>query len=144
MHLIYVYLYCPHAKLQRSPFTIMSESSTWFIAPIKTPFLTWGERRGTSIHCCPYCGLHLLTGERPGFCCGKEGQYLQQIPPLPPLPPQYDIFITHPQISSLSRVLNLIFSFAALETTHEFPEIAGPPGFFRRSRSHLPSCSPKS
>jgi hypothetical protein len=108
----------------------MSESSTWFIAPIKTPFLTWGERRGTSIHCCPYCGLHLLTGERPGFCCGKEGQYLQQIPPLPPLPPQYDVFITHPQISSLSRVLNLIFSFAALETTHEFPEIAGPPGFF--------------
>lgn len=104
--------------------------STWVIAPIKTPKLIWGERRGTTVHQCLFCGLLLLTGERPGFCCGKNGQYLHDITPLPPLPIQYSAFISHPQISSLSRILNLIFSFASLETTHQFPQINGPPGFF--------------
>ena len=113
-----------------SALTVMSDSPHWLIGPIKSPTLTWAEKRGMNIHQCRYCGLHLLTGERAGFCCGKQGQYLLEIPPLPPLPPQYNVFITHPQISSLSRILNLIFSFASLETTHPFPEVTGPPGFF--------------
>jgi hypothetical protein len=100
------------------------------MAPIKNPNLTWGERRGHTIHRCRFCGILLLTGEYAGFCCGKSGQYLDRIPRLPPLPPLYNTFIDHPQISSASRVLNLIFSFAALETTHQFPHPNGPPGFF--------------
>ena len=103
--------------------------TTWLIGPIKLPALVWGERRGDNVHQCPFCHILLLTGERPGFCCGKNGRYLNKVPPLPPLPEQYNIFLHHPQISSLSRILNLIFSFASLETTHQFPEISGPPGF---------------
>jgi len=49
---------------------------------------------------------------------------------LPPLPAEYNTFLSDPQISSLFRILNLIFSFASLETTHQFPQINGPPGFF--------------
>lgn len=104
--------------------------STWAIGPIKSPVLVWGERRGNNVHQCPFCHIPLLTGERPGFCCGKNGQYLHDVPPLPPLPEQYETFLAHPQISSHSRILNLIFSFASLETTHQFPQIGGPPGFF--------------
>ena len=103
--------------------------STWLIGPIKSPTLVWGERKANNVHQCPFCHILLLTGERPGFCCGKDGQYLITVPPLPPLPEQYAVFLDDPQISSLSRILNLIFSFASLETTHQFPDINGPPGF---------------
>ena len=108
----------------------MSDSSHWLIGPIKSLTIIWAEKRGTNIHQCHYRGLLLLTGERAGFCCGKQGWYLLEIPPLPPLPPQYNVFITHPQILSLSCILNLIFSFTSLETAHQFPEVARPPGFF--------------
>ena len=103
--------------------------STWSIGPIKSPTLTWGQQNGNNIHQCPYCHILLLTGDRPGFCCGKNGWYLSSVPSLPPLPEQYAIFLHHPQISLYSWILNLIFSFASLETTHKFPEMDGPPGF---------------
>jgi len=90
----------------------------------------WGEHKGHHVHQCPYCGIPLLTGEHPGFCCGKNGQYVHDVPPLPPLPAQYNSFVSDHQISSLSCILNLIFSFASLETTLQFPQINGPPGFF--------------
>jgi hypothetical protein len=45
------------------------------------------------------------------------------------LPEEYDIFINQPPIASLSCIINLIFSFAALETTHPFPRHCGPQGF---------------
>jgi hypothetical protein len=103
---------------------------TWTFGPIKNPKLQWAESRAGHVHCCPYCGIDLLTGEHPGFCCGKEGEYITQVPLLPPLPAEYDAFLNHPDISSLSHIHNLIFSFASLETTHVFPHINGPPGFF--------------
>jgi hypothetical protein len=52
-----------------------------------------------------------------------------QMPPLPPLPVEYNVFIYDPQISSASCILNLVFSFASLESTHPFPKFDGPPGF---------------
>jgi hypothetical protein len=48
---------------------------------------------------------------------------------LPPLTPEYTAFIDDPRISHLSRILNLMLSFASLETTQPFPQIDGPPGF---------------
>ncbi|PPQ85813.1 hypothetical protein CVT24_002342 [Panaeolus cyanescens] len=101
----------------------------WQIGPISDMRLTWGTIRGGTPHECPYCHISLLTGETPGFCCGPNGSRLHDVPPLPPLPPEYNTFINSPDISSLSRVLNLIFSFAALETTHNFPNIPNGPAF---------------
>ncbi|KAH9918037.1 hypothetical protein B0H21DRAFT_702501, partial [Amylocystis lapponica] len=101
----------------------------WAIGPISTPTLQWGAVRRGRPHRCPFCFVLLLTGEKPGFCCGRGGKQLHAVAPLPALPPQYDTFLHHPQISSLSRCLNLVFSFASLETTAEFPNVAGPPGF---------------
>ncbi|THU96557.1 hypothetical protein K435DRAFT_583428, partial [Dendrothele bispora CBS 962.96] len=63
----------------------------------------------------------LLTGKRPRFCCGSAGKYLAHVPALPPLPKEYDTFIRDSQISSQSFVLNLLFSFASMETSEEFP-----------------------
>jgi len=106
-----------------------SPSSTWQIGPISSPSLRWGEQRAGRIHACSTCGLILLTGELPGFCCGRNGSRFHDVTPLPPLPPLIDALTLHPDISALSRLLNLIFSFASLETTHAFPQVAGPPGF---------------
>lgn len=52
------------------------------------------------------------------------------MPPLPLLPYEFQRFIDNPHLSSLSRILCLIFSFASLECTAEFPSFRGPPGFF--------------
>ncbi|KAI5983631.1 hypothetical protein EDD15DRAFT_2178687, partial [Pisolithus albus] len=60
----------------------------------------------------------------------ESGSRLHDVPPLPPLPPQIDSLMQHLQISSLSRILNLVFSFACLETTHPFPDNMTPPAFF--------------
>lgn len=103
--------------------------SRWAIGPIPTPTLKWAEQRGGERHICKVCGIELLTGEQPGFCCGPNGSRYHDVPPLPPLPSEIEAIATHPQISALSCVLNLIFSFASLETTHPFPTISGPPGF---------------
>jgi len=78
------------------------------------------------MHACKICGVILLTGERPGFCCGPNGNRFPLIPPLPPLPPEYNTIIDNPNISHLSRRLNLIFSFAALESSHVFPTPGNP------------------
>src|ERR1700761_2891021 len=67
--------------------------------------------------------------EKSGFCCGPAGSRFHDVKPLPPLPPEYSIFINDPRISHLSRVLNLMLSFASLETTQPFPQSYGPPGF---------------
>jgi hypothetical protein len=130
---VFVSYYCPislHTSSRSHPRPLLKTAmSTWSIGPIKSPTLTWGQQNGNNIYQCPYCHILLLTGERPGFCCGKNGQYLSSVPSLPPLPEQYAVFLHHPQISSYSRILNLIFSFTSLETTHKFPEMDGPPGF---------------
>jgi hypothetical protein len=44
---------------------------------------------------------------------------------LPPLPDQYDVFLNERRVSSLSRRLNLAFSFASTETDMEFPTLYG-------------------
>ena len=107
----------------------MALQPTWQIAPLSTARLHWGERRAGHVHSCRICGIILLTGERSGFCCGPGGSKYHEVPPLPPLPPEYQVFINHRDISRHSRILNLIFSFAALETSHAFPNMDGPPGF---------------
>ncbi|KIJ25043.1 hypothetical protein M422DRAFT_141813, partial [Sphaerobolus stellatus SS14] len=79
---------------------------------------------------CQYCQVALLTGERHGgFCCGQAGKYANVVPPLPPLPPEMEWLSVQPNISFLSRKLNLIFSFASMETTEQFPTHTGPQGF---------------
>ncbi|KAK7002201.1 hypothetical protein R3P38DRAFT_2557039, partial [Favolaschia claudopus] len=104
-------------------------TNLWEIGPISNPRLAWGAKRGNRSHCCSTCGIALLTGEDSGFCCGPGGSKFGDVKPLPPLPPEYTTFIEDPRISHLSRVLNLLFSFASLETTQPFPHIEGPPGF---------------
>ncbi|KIJ64991.1 hypothetical protein HYDPIDRAFT_27728 [Hydnomerulius pinastri MD-312] len=107
----------------------LPNTPVWLIGPISTPKLTWGECRAGRIHQCNTCGIPLLTGEDAGFCCGLNGSRFHDVPPLPPLPPQIEALTQHLDISSLSRILNLVFSFASLETTHAFPENNGAPGF---------------
>ncbi|KAJ6619319.1 hypothetical protein B0H10DRAFT_1768716, partial [Mycena sp. CBHHK59/15] len=106
-----------------------SMNDTWQILPIASTHLTWGEQRGDRIHSCRTCGVVLLTGESPGFCCGPKGSRFKDVKPLPALPPEYDTFIQDPRISHSSQILNLVLSFASLETTHPFPEMSGPPSF---------------
>lgn len=84
----------------------------------------WNQRQ------CPHCGVGLLTNEDAGFCCGPNGSHADDVPPLPPLPAQFNVFINFQDISPASRVLNLLYSFAALESSAEFPTLAGPQGFF--------------
>ncbi|KAJ7052403.1 hypothetical protein C8F01DRAFT_1261856 [Mycena amicta] len=92
--------------------------------------LIWGSVRGGRQHKCHTCGVLLLTGEKSGFCCGPNGNRFLDVKPLPPLPPEFNIFLNDRDISKLSRRLNLILSFASLETTHPFPRpTSGPPGF---------------
>ena len=107
-----------------------SPQPVWLIGPISAPTLTWGEHWKGQPHVCRTCGIELLTGEESGFCCGPNGSRYRDVPPLSPLPPGIEAIMTHRQISMLSRILNLIFSFASLKTTHAFPEFSGPPGFF--------------
>ncbi|KAF8470382.1 hypothetical protein JB92DRAFT_2801611, partial [Gautieria morchelliformis] len=104
--------------------------SVWKVGPVSTPSFSWGEIHQGHVHECPHCHISLLTGEKPGFCCGEKGSHLGDVGPLPDLPSEFDIFLNDPDISSKSRILNLVFSFASMETTAEFPGWHGPPGFF--------------
>lgn len=112
--------------------TIMAASSalplTWEIGPISSPTLRWAQVIGGQPHRCRFCGLDLLTGESGTFCCNR-GAKLASTPSLPPLPSQYYSFMLDPSVSANSRCLNLIFSFASLESTHPFPRDNGPQGF---------------
>jgi len=105
-----------------------NDSPTWLIAPISEPKLTWGATRNGATHSCSHCHILLLTGERQGFCCGPNGNRLDAIPPLPPLPFEFFIFLNDPHISHFSRKLNLLYSFASMESSHTFPSPA-PPSF---------------
>ena len=78
------------------------------------------------IHACRTCSVLLLTSKYSGFCCGPRGSKFPLIPSLPPLPEEYNAFTNDPNISRLSRRLNLIFSFAALESSHAFPTPGNP------------------
>src|SRR6266849_1662093 len=99
----------------------MTHQPVWEIGTLPDTRLIWGNVRRDVIHKCPTCGVVLLTGERPGFCCGPNGSRFSDVKALPPLPAEFAQFIHDPNISKLSRQLNLILSFAALETTHPFP-----------------------
>ncbi|KAF5351448.1 hypothetical protein D9758_013533 [Tetrapyrgos nigripes] len=99
----------------------LSSCELWELGSISAPHLVWGAIRNNKRHECNYCGLILLTGERPGFCCGDKGKFLGNVPALPPLPDEYLQFINDPGLSNSSRILNLVFSFASLETSEEFP-----------------------
>jgi hypothetical protein len=95
---------------------------------INFPVMQWGAHSTRGYHRCHYCNIDLLTHEKSGFCCGPKGKYAY-LKPLPALPQEYNNIISDSRISKESRVLNLIFSFAALETTHAFPNLTGPPSF---------------
>ena len=97
----------------------MNSDNRWALKQhILIPSLQWGAHSRYGIHKCQHCGLELLTGERSGFCCGKNGKYTHELHALPALPEEYNTIINHPNISKSSRLLNLVFSFAAIETTH--------------------------
>ncbi|EJD50340.1 hypothetical protein AURDEDRAFT_19428, partial [Auricularia subglabra TFB-10046 SS5] len=92
--------------------------------------LSWGFVKRTNLpHRCRHCQIELLTGESSGFCCGAQGEKVAEIPRLRPLPDEYLTFINDPRVSSVSRLLNLIYTFAQLESTHQFPEHAVPAHF---------------
>lgn len=99
----------------------------WSIADVRVRAIQWTNDRR-----CSFCGIPLLNTEKDGWCCMKGTRLTK---PLPPLPFEFQQFINSPDISSISRVFNLIFSFAALETEGSFPsmDIHGPPGFFAAS-----------
>jgi hypothetical protein len=99
---------------------------TWYIALFSYLTLRWGAIRNGTPLSCPFCHVILLTGEKHGFCCGPNGNCFLAIPPLPALPQEFDTFINNPHISHLSRNLNLIFSFALLESSHAFPSPGAP------------------
>jgi hypothetical protein len=107
----------------------MTDMDTWLIRRSNQCLLQWGQIHNGVQHRCATCGILLLTGETAGFCCGPNGRRFHDVGPLPALPAEYSIFLHDPRLSSLSRILNLLFSFASLETTHSFPHISGPPGF---------------
>jgi len=107
----------------------MSQAPTWLIGPIANCRLQWGARRGQRVHECPICHIPLLTGETSGFCCGPKGSKFRDVPCLPPLPVEFNVFLNDPRISDLSRILNLVYSFASLETTQPFPHPVGGPSF---------------
>ncbi|KIO21902.1 hypothetical protein M407DRAFT_28540 [Tulasnella calospora MUT 4182] len=94
----------------------------WEICPLPSNHLQWNRQ-------CPHCHV-TFTNETPRFCCRRNGSCLTDVVPLPPLPAEYNTFINSPDISPASRILNLIFSFAALKSTAEFPATLSPPGFF--------------
>ena len=104
-------------------------TSTWTIGNIISSACSWGNWHGNSFHRCWISNIDLLTGECGVFCYGIQGTYFNNTVPLPLLPSQYAAFINHPNISSLSLILNLIFSFTSIEMTHPFLTVPGPPGF---------------
>jgi hypothetical protein len=107
-----------------------SPHDTWFIRAITPPNFQWAALHHRRIHDCPHCHIPLLTGEQPGFCCGNRGIRLHDVPPFPPLPDEFCVFIDDSRLSTLSHIFNLIFLFASLESTAQFPSFTGPPGFF--------------
>jgi hypothetical protein len=105
-------------------------SDPWQIGTIVSTVLGRGNQHSSSYHRCLVHNIKLLKGEHAWFCCGIDGKYFNNIIHLPPLFLQYAAFINHLDISLMSHVLNLIFSFVLMETTHPFPTVPGPPGFF--------------
>ena len=103
-------------------------SNTWMIGPISTPQLTWGSFSNyqAADRWCHTYGVELLTGEKAGFCCGPNSNRFTVVQPLPPLPDELNTFLNSPDISRLSQKLNLIFSFATMESTHAFPAPGNP------------------
>ncbi|KAI1788268.1 hypothetical protein LXA43DRAFT_840440, partial [Ganoderma leucocontextum] len=97
---------------------------------IPSPALQWGAVRQGRRHSCRYCGVLLLTGEDSGFCCGPGGNRLHAVPALSPLPPEIEALTHDPRISAFSNIINLIISFASLESTGDFAKFDGPPGSF--------------
>ena len=104
-------------------------TETWQIAGFSTPKLTWGHVWRNRVNACPHCHVILLSGENAGFCCGPNGKYGRTIPRLPPLPDEYDAFLNDPRLSGSSRPLNLLFSFASMETSEPFPDNFGQHAF---------------
>jgi len=102
--------------------------NTWIIGPISTVRLHWGSspNNRSADRRCRKCKVVLLTGERAGFCCGPNGNRYSSVQPLPSLPNEFNTFLNSSDISRLSRKLNLIFSFAAMESTHAFPTPGNP------------------
>jgi hypothetical protein len=96
--------------------------ATWHIVIGGHPPFQWN-------HSCSNCGIQLLSTERDsngrGFCCRDPNSNRHQYRLLPALPPQIDAIAGEHAISGQSRSLNLIFSFASLETTANFPVVPG-------------------
>jgi hypothetical protein len=95
--------------------------NTWDTPPTHPNIyrVTWNRR-------CRFCNVSLLSTEvstaRSAFCCGGE-QRQHRYTALPPYPSSLADILSDPHISSKSRALNLVFSFASMETDAVFPNI---------------------
>lgn len=124
------------SQFYRTPFidSLLVMSITWTLLPVASVTLYWGAvciRSGQNFpHQCRHCQIPLLTHEDASFCCGPDGSQLNDVPALPSLPDEYNVFLTNPLVSKRSCHLNLIFSFAFMETTAEFTHLADDQGFF--------------
>ena len=116
-----------HFICKMPPRPHIDDPFVWRISTVRCRPIEWTSNRQ-----CSFCGIPLLNTEKSGWCCLKGTRMTK---PLPPLPFEFQQFINCPNISSLSRVFNLIFSFAALETEGTFPSMDSnsPPGFFAAS-----------
>ena len=105
----------------------IDDSFIWRVYPVRCRPVFWKRNRH-----CSFCGIPLLNTEKNGWCC-LQGKHVSK--PLPPLPFEIQLLLDDPRLSSLSRVFNLIFSFAALETEGLFPSMDhhSPMGFFAAS-----------
>jgi len=113
-----------HSSIISLPFSLansdMNETgaSTWDIGHIPLPRPNWNRS-------CQFCGIQLLSGEKQGFCCGSNGKFANTPPSLPPFPPEFDWLVKQNNISTFSRKLNILFSFASMETERLFPQLSG-------------------
>lgn len=121
----------------------LTMSDTWIIAPISTLQLTWGlsSNNHAAARQCPTCGIMLLTSEKAGFAVVQTAIVSLLSNLSPPLPDEFNTFLNSPDISRVSQKLNLIFSFATMKSTHQFPTPRNPSFVAVAGRIYYHVCS---
>ncbi|CAG8496235.1 7053_t:CDS:2 [Cetraspora pellucida] len=91
---------------------------------------------------CDICSTTLLTGEMPEFCCNRGKRIL---PSLPPYPMEINDIINNCNVSTLSRKLNMLFSFTAIGVQGQFLNLPAPSSVCITGRTYhriLPGNAP--
>lgn len=84
-------------------------------------FALFGFKRSHTYALPRLLGTNLLTHETSSFCCGPNGNRLNDDVALPPLPREFAWLTDHPNISRLSRKLNHMFTFTAFKVSGNLP-----------------------